>query len=107
CRFVHDHANRVAALQSGEVNVIDSPEPQAIVAAESSPQMNHIDAPRPGSVNRIELNSAQAPFDDKRVREAFILAADVEPGIESLRSEEHTSELQSRFDIVCRLLLEK
>src|SRR5207249_10100976 len=24
-----------------------------------------------------------------------------------LRSEEHTSELQSRFDIVCRLLLEK
>src|SRR5699024_11257550 len=31
-------------------------------------------------------------------------------GLESLlpeRSEEHTSELQSRFDLVCRLLLEK
>src|SRR5207249_7478911 len=28
------------------------------------------------------------------------------PGL-SLRSEEHTSELQSRFDLVCRLLLEK
>src|SRR5437868_11588269 len=27
--------------------------------------------------------------------------------IESARSEEHTSELQSRFDLVCRLLLEK
>src|SRR5438067_9716484 len=27
------------------------------------------------------------------------------PGV--LRSEEHTSELQSRFDLVCRLLLEK
>src|SRR5699024_12473227 len=26
---------------------------------------------------------------------------------ERLRSEEHTSELQSRFDLVCRLLLEK
>src|SRR5699024_11339796 len=26
---------------------------------------------------------------------------------ESRRSEEHTSELQSRFDIVCRLLLER
>src|SRR6266513_6191910 len=26
---------------------------------------------------------------------------------ESIRSEEHTSELQSRFDLVCRLLLEK
>ena len=26
---------------------------------------------------------------------------------EITRSEEHTSELQSRFDLVCRLLLEK
>src|SRR5438067_6389942 len=29
------------------------------------------------------------------------------PGGEHDRSEEHTSELQSRFDLVCRLLLEK
>src|SRR5438067_9751257 len=28
-------------------------------------------------------------------------------GTDSHRSEEHTSELQSRFDLVCRLLLEK
>src|SRR5699024_11882241 len=28
-------------------------------------------------------------------------------GAVALRSEEHTSELQSRFDLVCRLLLEK
>src|SRR5207249_3471415 len=28
-------------------------------------------------------------------------------GTKCLRSEEHTSELQSRFDLVCRLLLEK
>src|SRR5699024_11980639 len=27
--------------------------------------------------------------------------------LEDYRSEEHTSELQSRFDLVCRLLLEK
>src|SRR5207249_7381153 len=27
--------------------------------------------------------------------------------VETRRSEEHTSELQSRFDLVCRLLLEK
>src|SRR5699024_12068600 len=29
------------------------------------------------------------------------------PNNTSLRSEEHTSELQSRFDLVCRLLLER
>src|SRR5207249_10675679 len=37
---------------------------------------------------------------------------DVDPGQQLItvvrkRSEEHTSELQSRFDLVCRLLLEK
>src|SRR5438105_12173457 len=30
-----------------------------------------------------------------------------EPSVFPLRSEEHTSELQSRVDLVCRLLLEK
>src|SRR3989449_7634222 len=30
-----------------------------------------------------------------------------EPDIQDLRSEEHTSELQSRLHLVCRLLLEK
>src|SRR5699024_11805702 len=29
------------------------------------------------------------------------------PGQREVRSEEHTSELQSRFDLVCRLLLEQ
>src|SRR5699024_12114265 len=33
--------------------------------------------------------------------------SNVNPKIDDLRSEEHTSELQSRFDLVCRLLLEK
>src|SRR5687768_18297418 len=32
---------------------------------------------------------------------------DVRPGQRVLRSEEHTSELQSRLHLVCRLLLEK
>src|SRR5437868_12787026 len=36
------------------------------------------------------------------------LALDEHVGaVEGERSEEHTSELQSRFDLVCRLLLEK
>src|SRR5699024_12445170 len=33
-------------------------------------------------------------------------ASAFQPGASQGRSEEHTSELQSRFDIVCRLLLE-
>src|SRR5699024_2925084 len=37
----------------------------------------------------------------KLLRPGHVVATDVD------RSEEHTSELQSRFDLVCRLLLEK
>src|SRR5699024_11625749 len=39
---------------------------------------------------------------------AVVLASMLIPGtVIAQRSEEHTSELQSRFDLVCRLLLEK
>jgi peptide/nickel transport system substrate-binding protein len=84
-RFIPDAATRNAALTSGEVHVIDNPLPADIVAAENGGDgIEHIDAPRPGAVNRIELNSGQAPFDDARVREAFIRVADPNPGVESL-----------------------
>src|SRR5437868_12995819 len=48
---------------------------------------------RVGAWIRAPLNLQRIPFTSSAV--AF------------LRSEEHTSELQSRFDLVCRLLLEK
>lgn len=84
-RFIPDAATRYAALTSGEVQVIDNPQPDAIVASEKGGSgVEHIDAPRPGSSNRIELNTGQTPFDDIRVREAFIRAADPDPGITSL-----------------------
>ena len=83
-RFIPDPATRWAALRSGEVHVIDNPEPDAIVEAEAGTEITHIDAPRPGASNRIELNSSQAPFDDVAVREAFIRSADIDPGIETL-----------------------
>src|SRR5207249_8651538 len=41
------------------------------------------------------------------VRNADLLRSYLDGPGRSARSEEHTSELQSRFDLVCRLLLEK
>src|SRR5437868_7969513 len=59
-------------------------------------------------------------FDDHSARSCLMLAVQADghdiltvegiaPSADELhpRSEEHTSELQSRFDLVCRLLLEK
>ncbi len=83
-RFIPDATARFTALQSGEVDVIDNPLPDQITTATGDQALAHLNAPRPGASNRLELNSGQAPFDDIRVREAFIAAADVNPGIESL-----------------------
>ncbi len=83
-RFIPDSASRYAALQSGEVDVIDNAQPDTIVQAAQSDSIEHLDSPRPGASNRIELNSGQAPFDDVRVREAFIRSANVDDAVSSL-----------------------
>src|SRR5438874_3102646 len=56
------------------------------------PASGHTSRPRPAAAPIVQ---APPPLPE--------LAEDLEPS----RSEEHTSELQSRRDIVCRLLLEK
>src|SRR5690606_39789565 len=53
----------------------------------------------------LNANAPGGLFDDPRVRTA--LNAAIDRGQISERSEEHTSELQSRENLVCRLLLEK
>src|SRR5688572_32382359 len=50
-----------------------------------------------------EAAQVQVKLRDKSKVEGYISAA----GGESFRSEEHTSELQSQSNLVCRLLLEK
>src|SRR5699024_12818271 len=57
----------------------------------------------PGRVRLVDPQGEGTGEEHVRPRSAVVdvLAAD------DVRSEEHTSELQSRFDLVCRLLLEK
>ncbi|PSL39696.1 peptide/nickel transport system substrate-binding protein [Labedella gwakjiensis] len=83
-RFIPDSASRYAALQSGEVDVIDNVQPDVLVQAQDSDAVVELDAPRPGSSNRIELNSGKAPFDDVDVREAFIRSVNVDDAVSSL-----------------------
>src|SRR5205809_3576911 len=62
-----------------------------------------------GAVATSAAAPAAAPFrKPRRLREAFFFATVHSPiGSVLQRSEEHTSELQSRLHLVCRLLLEK
>lgn len=83
-RFIPEAATRYAALQAGEVQIIDNAQPDTIAAAAKTSTIKHLDAPRPGASNRIELNSSKAPFNDADVREAFIHAVNINASIDSL-----------------------
>src|SRR5690606_42155233 len=56
----------------------------------------------PGAPGRVRTSPARAP-DARNLRRRWCAVAESSPS----RSEEHTSELQSRENLVCRLLLEK
>src|SRR5207249_9379515 len=64
---------------------------------------------------KVLLRASERMKEDATCRQLLAeverIAQDIEraaqEGREPVRSEEHTSELQSRFDLVCRLLLEK
>src|SRR3989449_2198323 len=61
---------------------------------------------RQGLARRARELGSQA-FREHGPLACIVLALDVEPPGGVNRSEEHTSELQSRLHLVCRLLLEK
>src|SRR5438874_6647036 len=94
-------------------NLTEKPLPAKLVAAEATAKI--IEFPRSAAPPRPLDELAEPVLDRPRILEApeivpagpalggiLIEAAEEEP-----RSEEHTSELQSRRDLVCRLLLEK
>src|SRR3712207_8748829 len=62
------------------------------------------DAVRDGEARQEEAERQELRAE---VRELAALPVDCEPRVHLVRSEEHTSELQSRQYLVCRLLLEK
>src|SRR5207249_11801757 len=73
------------------------------------PRESSVAAPRARAQRRPQRHSPRSrrtTFHELSASCTYPQAGSPGPKIR-LRSEEHTSELQSRFDLVCRLLLEK
>ncbi|SJM61983.1 ABC transporter substrate-binding protein [Gulosibacter sp. 10] len=83
-RFIPDAAARVAALQAGQVDVIDQVQPDALSQFQQNDDFETLLGARPGTSARIELNTTRAPFDDPLVREAFVKSANIDAAVESL-----------------------
>src|SRR2546422_4110616 len=63
--------------------------------------------PKSVGINRVWWDLKNEQTRVARLRTAPAYAPEVQPSPDTGRSEEHTSELQSRLHLVCRLLLEK
>src|SRR5699024_12149240 len=100
--YLNDVLVRLAHHSSAiEGNTITLPETATIILDQTLPNNSKITRREYFEV----LNHEQTfEYVIDQIRNETPLSVSV---IKDIRSEEHTSELQSRFDLVCRLLLEK
>jgi peptide/nickel transport system substrate-binding protein len=82
-KFTPEGETRFAALQDGEVGVIDGIPPEDMSAAKSTSTFDVIDAEMPGVPQQLDLNTTKAPFNNIDVRKAFLYAADVKDALKS------------------------
>jgi len=83
-KFIQEPSVRFASLQAGEVDVIEALPPESHEAARRNPDLELIIAQRPGNPTNGTFNMRRVPFDDLRVREAFVRSADVEGALKSV-----------------------
>lgn len=83
-KFIQEPSVRFASLQAGEVDVIETLPPESHEAARRNPDLKVIVAQRPGNPTNGTLNLRRPPFDDRRVREAFVRSADIEGALKSV-----------------------
>ncbi|WP_213875841.1 ABC transporter substrate-binding protein [Pseudomonas sp. dw_358] len=83
-KFIQEPSVRFASLQAGEVDVIEALPPESHEAARHNPDLSLIVAQRPGNPTNGTFNIRRAPFNDVRVREAFVRGADVDGALKSV-----------------------
>src|SRR5699024_12104615 len=86
------------------INIAPTSEDLAEIAVESAKTAKLFDVDPKVAMLSFSTKGSAKSEETEKVIEAISIAKEKD---ETLRSEEHTSELQSRFDLVCRLLLEK
>lgn len=83
-KTIKESSVRFASLQAGEVDVIETLPPESHEAARRNPDLKLIIAQRAGNPTNGTFNTKRAPFDDVRVREAFVRSADVQGALMSV-----------------------
>jgi peptide/nickel transport system substrate-binding protein len=83
-RFLPEASVRVGALTSGQVQVIEGVPATEVALIEKDPDLTLVTALNSGTAYSYYFNTSHPPFDDKRVREAFREAVDVDAVLQSV-----------------------
>ncbi|MEV0582542.1 ABC transporter substrate-binding protein [Nonomuraea sp. NPDC050310] len=83
-RFLPEAAVRVGALTSGQVQVIEGVPATEVALIKKDPNLTLQTSLNSGTAYSYYFNTSHAPFDDKRVREAFREAVDVDAVLASV-----------------------
>jgi peptide/nickel transport system substrate-binding protein len=83
-KFIPVASVRFGSLESGAVDVIDGLPPESHAPARRNPDITLVLRDRPGNPTHGNFNVTRPPFDDVRVREAFVRAANVEGALKSV-----------------------
>ncbi|MDR1263983.1 MAG: ABC transporter substrate-binding protein [Propionibacteriaceae bacterium] len=75
-RVLKEGSTRTGALQQGQIDVASDIQPLDVPLFRDDPAFQYARFPVGGTVYSYYLNVSKAPFDDIRVRQAFILGAD-------------------------------
>lgn len=82
-KFIEDGSVRFAAVQGRDADIIFNPPPQQDAALEADPNLTLQEFSHTGLPNGIALNTTRAPFDDTKVRQAFIHGSNAEAAVKS------------------------
>lgn len=82
-KFIEDGSVRFAAVQGRDADIIFNPPPQQDAALEADPNLTLQEFTHTGLPNGIALNTTRAPFDDTKVRQAFIHGSNAEAAVKS------------------------
>jgi peptide/nickel transport system substrate-binding protein len=83
-RFLPEAAVRVGALTSGQVQVIEGVPATEVSLIKKDPNLTLQTSLNSGTSYTYYFNTSHAPFDDKRVREAFREAVDLDAVLQSV-----------------------
>ncbi|OAA27497.1 peptide/nickel transport system substrate-binding protein [Frankia sp. EI5c] len=83
-KFIPDDSARFGAVSNGQVDAADGLQPVSEVAARKNSKLAVISHDYPGHSWGLDFNTKIAPFDDLKVRQAFLQATDIDAALKSV-----------------------